>query len=103
MLKLSRPVSTSGNIEDWLGSLEKETRRTVQREIKQAATDTLVDALSFDQIIDKHCAQCSLLAIQFLWTAQVEEALTLSMQHDKEALKGAQQKQQDILTLLAKG
>lgn len=100
-LKLSKPVPTSGNIEDWLGSLEKEMRRTMHREIKQCAFDVLVDNMAVGQMIEKHCAQCSLLGLQFLWTNQVEEALVLSLQNDKEALKAVQQKQKDVLTQLA--
>ena len=102
ILKLSKPVSTNGNIEDWLGSLEKEMRRTMHREIKQSAIDTLIDNLDIPSIIDKHCAQCSLLAIQFLWTSQVEDALNASFQqNDKDAMKIVQQKQNDVLILLA--
>eukprot|EP00485_Elphidium_margaritaceum_P015545 CAMPEP_0202728930 /NCGR_PEP_ID=MMETSP1385-20130828/185872_1 /ASSEMBLY_ACC=CAM_ASM_000861 /TAXON_ID=933848 /ORGANISM="Elphidium margaritaceum" /LENGTH=4770 /DNA_ID=CAMNT_0049395183 /DNA_START=131 /DNA_END=14440 /DNA_ORIENTATION=- len=101
-LKLSRPVSTNGNIEDWLGSLEKEMRRTMHREIKTAAYDTLIENMDLATMIDKHCAQCSLLAIQFLWTAQVEDALNAACNHnDKEAMKLVQQKQNDVLVLLA--
>ena len=66
LLKLSKPISTSGNIEDWLGSLEKEMRRTMHREIKQCAFDSLVDCIPMAQLIDKHCAQCSLIGIQVL-------------------------------------
>ncbi len=98
ILKLNKPISTNGNIEDWLGNLEKEMRRTMHREIKQSANDTLIDQLP----INKHCAQCSLLAIQFMWTAQVEEALYATFnQNDKETIKIAQMKQNDVLVLLA--
>ncbi|ETO30394.1 dynein gamma chain, flagellar outer arm, partial [Reticulomyxa filosa] len=40
-LKLSKPVSVNGNIEDWLGTLEKQMARTMYREVERVAKDSL--------------------------------------------------------------
>ena len=38
-IRLSKPVSTNGNIEDWLGQLLKEMKRSMRREIRRVAND----------------------------------------------------------------
>ena len=55
-IRLSKPVSTNGNIEDWLGQLLKEMKRSMRREIRRIAND-VDNGQTMEEIIPKHCAQ----------------------------------------------
>ena len=97
-IKMSRPVSASGNIEDWLVQMEKEMKRTMFREMKKVAKDSQI--MDVPDLLKKHCAQCSLLAVQFIWTMEVEESLALS-KLDKDSVKRAQSHQNELLNTLS--
>ena len=99
-IKLSRPVPTTGNIEDWLGKLEKEMKRSMHREIKRVAADVSdYQNVDLKTLLKKHCAQCALLALQFMWTMTVEEELG-NCKSDKEAMKRAKDTQYQVLNTL---
>jgi len=98
-LKLSRTVTATGNIEDWLGKLEKEMKRSIHREIKMASEDVKAK-LTIQELAQKHCAQASLIAVQFLWTTETEEALKVC-KSNKGALSAAQENQNLILKSLS--
>ncbi|RLN86351.1 hypothetical protein BBJ28_00004571 [Nothophytophthora sp. Chile5] len=73
VISLVQPVTPDGNIEDWLGMLEKEMRRTLKTLCRQAAADCTAGSLR--EFVSKTCAQFALLGIQLSWTAECQDAL----------------------------
>ncbi|KDO29332.1 hypothetical protein SPRG_05868 [Saprolegnia parasitica CBS 223.65] len=73
-IPLLKPVLTDGNIEDWLGALEKEMFLTMKSLCRDAAADCMT--LPLREFVNKSCGQFALLGIQVLWTAQSQDALT---------------------------
>lgn len=73
-LRLADPVVPEGNIEEWLGSLETEIKRTVGRAVQTAALDC--ETMQIEPLTHKHPAQVALLAMQILWTLEVEDSLS---------------------------
>jgi len=94
-IRLTKPVLAKGNIEDWLLLMQREMARTIKDKVREGAAD--FEAMPLVDFINKHCAQVSLLGIQFMWTSDVQEALIHS-KHDKSALQGALNKQHRVLT-----
>ncbi|GMF34281.1 unnamed protein product [Phytophthora fragariaefolia] len=72
-ISLVQPVIPDGNIEDWLGMLEKEMRRTLKTLCRQAAAECSSGSLR--EFVSKTCAQFALLGIQLSWTAECQDAL----------------------------
>ncbi|KAL4171660.1 hypothetical protein KRP22_009750 [Phytophthora ramorum] len=72
-ISLVQPVIPDGNIEDWLGMLEKEMRRTLKTLCRQAAAEC--SSGSVREFVSKTCAQFALLGIQLSWTAECQDAL----------------------------
>ncbi|KAI9980320.1 hypothetical protein PInf_026449 [Phytophthora infestans] len=72
-ISLVQPVLPYGNIEDWLGMLEKEMRRTLKTLCRQAAAECSSGSLR--EFVSKTCAQFALLGIQLSWTAECQDAL----------------------------
>ncbi|EEY63593.1 dynein heavy chain, outer arm [Phytophthora infestans T30-4] len=72
-ISLVQPVLPDGNIEDWLGMLEKEMRRTLKTLCRQAAAECSSGSLR--EFVSKTCAQFALLGIQLSWTAECQDAL----------------------------
>ncbi|OQR97844.1 dynein heavy chain, outer arm [Achlya hypogyna] len=70
---LTKPVVADGNIEDWLGALEKEMFATMKGLCREAAADCM--SLPLRDFVNKSCGQFALLGIQVLWTAQSQDAL----------------------------
>ena len=85
VLDLTTPMMATGNIEDWLSSLESEMQRAVRRECRCAAqqTSSVLVNMSLKEFADKFIAQVSLLGIQIIWTADFQEAL-MKMARDKD-------------------
>ncbi|KAL7690391.1 putative AAA+ ATPase domain, dynein heavy chain region D6 P-loop domain-containing protein [Plasmopara halstedii] len=72
-ISLVQPVLPDGNIEEWLGALEKEMRRTLKTLCRQAAAEC--QSTSLKDFVSKTCAQFALLGIQLSWTAECQDAL----------------------------
>ncbi|OWZ14140.1 Dynein heavy chain, partial [Phytophthora megakarya] len=72
-ISLVQPVIPDGNIEDWLGMLEKEMRRTLKTLCRQAAAECSSGSLK--EFVGKTCAQFALLGIQLSWTAECQDSL----------------------------
>jgi dynein heavy chain len=72
-VSLANPILADGNIEDWLSTLEKEMRMTMKGLCRQAAVEC--NSTSLRDFILKNCGQFALLGIQFVWTAESQEAL----------------------------
>ncbi len=71
---LNKSVKAQGNIEDWLGELEKEMQRSLKKLCEQAAADCL--SMPLRAFVNKSCGQFSLLGLQILWTTQCQDALS---------------------------
>ena len=97
-IQLSKPVAAKGNIEEWLNLLLREMRRTIKDIVRAGAND--YEAMQWSEFISKYPAQVSLLAIQFMWTADVQEALQ-RVKHDKLAMNTALKKQSGVLSELS--
>src|SRR3977135_3845607 len=97
-IMLTKPVAAKGNIEEWLTLLLKEMRRTIRDIVRSGAND--FEAMQWSEFIRKYPAQVSLLAIQFMWTSDVQEAL-MRTKHDKLAMATALKKQSGVLTELS--
>jgi dynein heavy chain len=72
-IKLVTRVKAEGNIEEWLDRLLKEMQNTVNRVISYAASDC--EVMDTVTLTHKYQAQVSLIAIQFKWTTDSEDAL----------------------------
>lgn len=74
VITLVRPVVADGNIEDWLGMVEKEMRHTMKAICRQAAAECNASG-SLRDFVSKYCGQFALLGIQLSWTAECQDAL----------------------------
>ncbi|KAJ1633354.1 dynein heavy chain and region D6 of dynein motor-domain-containing protein [Pavlovales sp. CCMP2436] len=66
-------VKAEGNIEDWLNALLREMQNSLRAIVRDAASDC--EALDTADLTHKYQAQVALIAIQFKWTADCEDAL----------------------------
>jgi len=94
---LPKPVAAKGNIEDWLNVLLLEMMSAIQGIVRTGATT--YDAMPIEEFIQKSAGQIALLGIQFMWTSDVQDALTRLKKFPK-ALKEADNKQKGILETL---
>ena len=65
-------VQAEGNIEEWLGKLEKEMQRSVRNTCAKGAQDISLPTREF---IDLYPSAVALLGIQIAWTNSIQEAL----------------------------
>ena len=73
-INLYKVVKSIGNIEDWLGELEKEMQVSLKRLCEAASVECIAQPLR--QFVNKSCGQFALLGLQILWTVQCHEALS---------------------------
>jgi dynein heavy chain len=78
-VSLNKPIKANGNIEDWLGELEKEMQRSMKKLCEYASMDCLT--LPLRSFVSKSCGQLALLGLQLLWTTQCHEALSKARQN----------------------
>jgi dynein heavy chain, axonemal len=71
---LLKALKTAGNIEDWLGELEREMQRSIKRLAEVAAMECISQPLR--QFVSKSCGQMALLGLQIMWTLQCQDALS---------------------------
>jgi hypothetical protein len=69
-IALTQDVVATGNIEEWLGSLEKQMQRSLKALCERAAFQC--SHMSLRDFVDSNCGQFALLGIQFNWTAQCQ-------------------------------
>lgn len=98
-LDLSAPLMATGNIEDWLCTLEQEMQKAVRRECRAAASQTgsVMSTMTLKEFADKFIAQVALLGIQIIWTADFQETLS-RMGKDKSILATTNRKFQQMLS-----
>jgi dynein heavy chain len=70
-----KPVSATGNIEDWLNELEKEQYVTMKAACKKCALECVGADFPLEEFAARSLGQFALLGIQFAWTHAVETAL----------------------------
>jgi dynein heavy chain len=98
-----KPVKVSGNIEDWLMDVLKEMQRTMKVKVEEAVGEVMLASQDLSQLrkfVDNSCAQYALLGLQLMWTNDCEQAL-LVCKKDKVALKAANKKTLDILSMMS--
>ena len=76
----------TGNIESWLQALVDGMQDSVKSIIRKAHDE--VQTQQLEEFIFGHPAQISLLGIQFMWTNDMQSALTIAKQ-SKEAMREA--------------
>ncbi|CAM9274876.1 unnamed protein product [Chrysoparadoxa australica] len=72
-ITLAKDVKATGNIENWLGALEKEMQSSLKGLCEVAAMQCR--AMPLKEFVDVSCGQLALLGLQFSWTAECQEAL----------------------------
>jgi len=88
------PVFAAGNIEVWLQALVDGMQGSMKGIIKMANRN--VNEMDLETFIFGHPAQISLLGIQFLWSADMQGALSQA-KNDKSILNKAMKKTDSIL------
>ena len=88
------PVFAAGNIEVWLQNLVDGMQNSMKGIIKMANRN--VNEMDLETFIFGHPAQISLLGIQFLWSADMQGALSQA-KNDKSILNKAMKKTDTIL------
>jgi dynein heavy chain len=116
-IMLRRPVKAVGNIEDWLGVLLQEMRRTMKELAQEAATDIASIGASavastaagnstsggldgLRTFVDNQCAQYALLGLQLMWTADCQMALDNS-KTKKNAMREANDRSLAVLSSIS--
>ena len=88
------PVVAAGNIEAWLQNLVDGMQGTIKSVIKMAHAE--VQTQDLETFIFQHPAQVSLLGIQFLWTSDMQSAIT-DAKKDKAGVGKAVKKSDALL------
>jgi hypothetical protein len=64
-ISLSKAVKSIGNIEEWLGELEKEMQLSLKRLCESASSECVAQPLR--QFVSKNCGQFALLVLKYEW------------------------------------
>jgi dynein heavy chain len=94
---LTLPVELKGNVEDYLADVVRGMQETLQDICRDCAAEC--EGLSGPEIITRFPAQICILALQFSWTADNEEAL-LKTRQDKGAMSACNKKALAVLNEL---
>ena len=84
-VQLTKPVKCEGNIETWLGHLEKEMQDTMREHCRNACAQ--VFAMPLDQFVKASLSQTALIGIQLLWTSKITDALERPPKESKGAME----------------
>jgi dynein heavy chain len=83
-VSLSDIVAADGNVEDWLGTLEKVMQRTLRDICRDC--NNYVGTLPCKEFLEKFPAQIGLAGLMILWTLDMEEGLS-NARYDKNVMK----------------
>eukprot|EP01028_Stygiella_incarcerata_P006636 TRINITY_DN270_c0_g1_i1.p1 TRINITY_DN270_c0_g1~~TRINITY_DN270_c0_g1_i1.p1 ORF type:complete len:4523 (-),score=1222.92 TRINITY_DN270_c0_g1_i1:192-13760(-) len=97
IVPLEDPVLCKGNVEDWLNVLERAMQSTVKSVVKMSVGES--ESMKLDEFIKRFPAQVALLGIQFMWTADCQDALIRS-KTERRAMSDAMKKIQNTLSQL---
>jgi dynein heavy chain len=113
-ITLRRPVKAAGNIEDWLGVLLAEMRRSMKELAEEAANEIAAigaaaaagggSTAGLDMLrgfVDGACGQYSLLGLQLMWTADCQQALEAGKAGKKNAMRDANDRALAVLSTLS--
>ncbi|XP_056594071.1 dynein axonemal heavy chain 5 [Triplophysa dalaica] len=96
---LNEPIVAQGNVEAWLSLLLHGVKKTIHNIIRQAHMSINDQGFKLVEFQSMFPAQVGLLGIQFIWTRDAEEALTLSKM-DKKIMQTTNKKFLDLLNEL---
>ena len=68
-------VNARGNVEDWLGAVVVGMQVTIKETTNMCSME-VGSGIGMQDLVNRYCAQTALVGIQFLWTTDVEDALT---------------------------
>ena len=85
----SNPYNLGGNVEDYLGEIVQNMQETVHDISRDCGAEC--DGMGMEDIVHRFPAQIGIMAIQFQWTADVEESLRRAKQ-DKTAMATSNKK-----------
>jgi len=88
-VRMVNPVPAFGNVEDWLNKMCQEMVATIREICRQCAGDVTTlsqNPMGLRNFIDQYPAQVSLLGLQFLWTGDVQEAISAPKSEQKKAV-----------------
>jgi len=85
IIQLEHVVVPEGNVEVWLGKLEKEMQVSVNGLAEQGAIQVM-EAHHLEEFVDSLPAQIAILSIQVLWTIQCEEAMLKAKAGDRNVM-----------------
>ena len=94
IVPFTEPIELKGNVEDYLSDVVKTMQDTLQDVCRDCAGEC--EGLTCREIVDRFPAQVCILAIQFAWTADNEEAL-LKTKQDKSAMVNCNKKALSVL------
>jgi dynein heavy chain len=104
VIQLRHPVAPKGNIEHWLDDLRVEQQHTMKQLLARTASQAAgIDGGSLDRLrglVDGVCAQLALLAVQFIWTTDMQTALE-ECRTNKKIFAETRQKTAAVLTTLS--
>ena len=88
-----------GNVETWLGDLQKSARHSLHKIIRDASVALQDPQFNILEFLQGFAAQVGLLGIQMLWTLESEQAL-IAAKNDKKIMQTTNQRFLDILNML---
>eukprot|EP00762_Andalucia_godoyi_P000483 ANDGO_03248.mRNA.1 Dynein gamma chain len=94
-VNFEHPVVCEGNVEDWLTVMERSMQSTMKSIVRNAAADS--GSMGLREFIDQYPSAVALLGIQFIWTADVQEALNRS-KTEKRAMSDTNKKVSGIMS-----
>eukprot|EP00756_Hemistasia_phaeocysticola_P037127 Hpha_TRINITY_DN16680_c2_g13::TRINITY_DN16680_c2_g13_i1::g.182388::m.182388/K10408/DNAH; dynein heavy chain, axonemal len=102
-IPLAEPVPCQGNVESWLLALVEQMQLTLRGMGARVASEipSMQQSVThFNHVFNQYIAQVSLLSIQMLWTADVQEFLVGSKQEQKALRESADKRIKDLKDLL---
>eukprot|EP00960_Hanusia_phi_P069522 767109-Hanusia_phi.AAC.3 len=96
-VRFSTPLNLGGNVEDYLGELVSQMQETLHDICRDCGAEC--EGMNCEEIVEKFPAQVGIMAIQFQWTNETEDALKRARQ-DKSSLHGSNKKALAVLNEL---
>ena len=90
----STPLNLQGNVEDYLGEITTQMQETIRDICRDCGSES--DSMSCEDIVARFPAQVGILALQFNWTNDTEDALRKT-RTDRSSMANANKKAQSVL------
>eukprot|EP00961_Rhodomonas_salina_P024451 329467-Rhodomonas_salina.1 len=85
----STPLNLAGNVEEYLGEIVNNMQETLHDLCRDCGAEC--DGMACEEIVNRFPAQIGILALQFAWTMDTEDALRRARQ-DKSSMSSANRK-----------